>query len=1181
MHAPPFTSFRTISCLVALTLTLAATAPGQTGPTYRGQFVNHVVTVIWSGFLDTPPIAIQTNTYTQSSISIPLSQQAPNYYWTNLSLQGTLDLSFPLTTPEGTIDEFQTISFTSGLQRGASFSGQWQCPSNAPGWQINSQLGLDDTIYCPDANQTIGPGLSPNGYPVTLSRDCAKDFIPFPAAVGSDLLYEIDTSLETYVYAPSNPPAARILFGLSVEVKTFYRVSTAGGMELDVNQLLFQVQGTNPPPQLIEVNNNGTSNLTFAVAVATADGGNWLTATPTGGTLAPNQTTNLTVAVTADALPPDLTNTATVSVSGNAANSPQTVQVQVAQTLARLIGLEVNQVVQDWSNSVPLIAGKVTTVRAHLQCAGSQPVPWTAQLHGYRDGAEILPPLTPFNPGGRILASPAADVRQFLNSSLNFELPTDWTTGTVTLQLDTNGVICAEAAGTPNDCAVTVTFQPPVLPKIKLLNVPWVDANGVTHSCSFEAMRDLIPRLISCYPVTNVDYRLGQMAWDLQGQPDLNRLLHRLSARRNADAATKANLGIYYGVVASDIVEGLAFVPGDVGCGRLGLNRFGDGRHTHSHEIAHNLGRDHAPYCGATLTYTTTPAFPYVADFGGVNHPTLGPLFDGPNALVYGYDHDAGEIVSPYQYFDLMSYCRGGPLELWPSEYTYEALIPALTNRFGSPPSGGSKAARDYLFVGGAIDPVSDAVSLDPLVTLTFNHDPDFPPPGEYSVRLLDGVGQLIQSVSFAPSVVVADPSGQTSTSFLVPVLQNPAFRQVQVVHNNLVRASRSASAHPPTVQVLFPRGGEDLTGDSVNINWAGSDPDGDPLTYLVQYSPDNGTTWETLDVDLTSTNYLVPRQVLQGTSTGRVRVIACDGFFTATGTSAGTFTTANNAPEILIRSPATGTLFFGNQQLVLTALAYDPEDGVLDGTNIVWSSDLDGPLGSGSRLYTTAAALREGTHLVSATALDSGGLTASAQVNLVVQRTVPPSVADLAVSQTSQVTTTGLTFTVTVQSLGPSDATGLKLTESLPPGATVLAATSTLGVCTVTNGLLTCAISQLPLGESAVVTLQLAIVAAGAYTNVADVRGVEVDPVVANNLAEEVASFTPAPPQLHMALTGNTVTISWPATTPSNVVLQTSARLYPALWSDVTDTPASVNGRLQVTQSIASQSRYYRLLRR
>jgi uncharacterized repeat protein (TIGR01451 family) len=194
---------------------------------------------------------------------------------------------------------------------------------------------------------------------------------------------------------------------------------------------------------------------------------------------------------------------------------------------------------------------------------------------------------------------------------------------------------------------------------------------------------------------------------------------------------------------------------------------------------------------------------------------------------------------------------------------------------------------------------------------------------------------------------------------------------------------------------------------------------------------------------------------------------------------------------------------------------------------------------------------------------------------------TVSPSSADLAISQTSQTTATGLTFTITVANFGPTDATGLKITDSLPLGTTMLAAASTIGTCSVTNGLLTCTMNQLTNGGAAVVALQLAVATPGLYTNVADVRGVEPDPVPSNNLTRRVAQVTAPLPALRIEVAATSAAISWPATTPANVVLQTSPSLSPASWVDMPDTPTNVSGRFQVMQSIGDQSRYYRLLSR
>jgi hypothetical protein len=76
-----------------------------------------------------------------------------------------------------------------------------------------------------------------------------------------------------------------------------------------------------------------------------------------------------------------------------------------------------------------------------------------------------------------------------------------------------------------------------------------------------------------------------------------------------------------------------------------------------------------------------------------------------------------------------------------------------------------------------------------------------------------------------------------------------------------------------------------------------------------------------------------------------------------------------------------------GAQQLFLQASANDVDDGTLTGTNIIWSSSLNGIIGTGESLAVSADALLEGTQTLTATAIDSGGLTNSASVHVVVSR--------------------------------------------------------------------------------------------------------------------------------------------------------------------------------------------------
>jgi hypothetical protein len=80
----------------------------------------------------------------------------------------------------------------------------------------------------------------------------------------------------------------------------------------------------------------------------------------------------------------------------------------------------------------------------------------------------------------------------------------------------------------------------------------------------------------------------------------------------------------------------------------------------------------------------------------------------------------------------------------------------------------------------------------------------------------------------------------------------------------------------------------------------------------------------------------------------------------------------ANSPPNVTISSPAEGDAFSVGAAIGFVGTADDHEDGSLTGS-LVWTSDLDGQIGTGGSFSTTLSA---GTHKVTATVTDSGGLT-------------------------------------------------------------------------------------------------------------------------------------------------------------------------------------------------------------
>ena len=79
--------------------------------------------------------------------------------------------------------------------------------------------------------------------------------------------------------------------------------------------------------------------------------------------------------------------------------------------------------------------------------------------------------------------------------------------------------------------------------------------------------------------------------------------------------------------------------------------------------------------------------------------------------------------------------------------------------------------------------------------------------------------------------------------------------------------------------------------------------------------------------------------------------------------------------------APQDSAAFPSGTPITFEGSASDAEDGDLT-AQLAWTSDLDGPIGSGGSFTVT---LSDGTHVVTAGVTDSGGLTASDAVTVTV----------------------------------------------------------------------------------------------------------------------------------------------------------------------------------------------------
>jgi uncharacterized repeat protein (TIGR01451 family) len=95
-----------------------------------------------------------------------------------------------------------------------------------------------------------------------------------------------------------------------------------------------------------------------------------------------------------------------------------------------------------------------------------------------------------------------------------------------------------------------------------------------------------------------------------------------------------------------------------------------------------------------------------------------------------------------------------------------------------------------------------------------------------------------------------------------------------------------------------------------------------------------------------------------------------------------------------------------------------------------------------------------------------------------------------------------GITYTISVRNNGPEPATGVTLSDTLPPTVGFIAASTSAGACNEANGTVTCNIGTLNPGDTATVTVVVSANAAGPVNNAPTVSANESDPDTTNNTA-------------------------------------------------------------------------------
>ena len=704
-----------------------------------------------------------------------------------------------------------------------------------------------------------------------------------------------------------------------------------------------------------------------------------------------------------------------------------------------LVGIEVTQALQNWRNDIPLVENKDTYVRVFFAVSDSYGLrDISGRLSGTRNGQSLK------HSGMRARNVKTKTwpidqlARKRISTSLNFRLPKSWRRGTVTLTFEADKeILCAEyyTQVDSKSCSVEVTFQPAKVPDIIYFNVIWQDASGNQHSTNTSQIKELKRRLRALFPTASLTkHRIRKIDRTIENplptDPTAGLLARLMAIRSNDNCFPQPPYScntIYHAVLAGTKGGGKANMAPYTAVDPLYSTAqeswsdpaFGSypafGKYTHAHEIAHNLFIHHPVNqnifgtatiqvqiipgvyenrtvqlgpCGESA-YLPASTFPYIykIDNNPKHKAYIGPMWDKDRVvheeIFYGFDTYMQWPISPYDHFELMSYC--GPNFRWVSQDTYAKLWSAIGNTWKKTITSTRAGAADkeYLLVRGSVDIVRDTAEFMPFGKISAAPDLLMPTTGEYLLSLTDVAGNIIAEQPFdleLPEVDTVDIN-PWEAPFLIPIVADPEIERVAVMHNGNTLALMSSSANPPVVQLIHPNGGEIFSEDSVLVEWSGNDVDGDTLSYVIQYSADGGDTWQTIDVDRTEPHYEIDRTLLRGSNNGMIRVKASDGFHTATDESDNVFSVANHSPEVVIISPLTNTSYSGDQIIFFEAETYDIEDVEFLESSISWHSSLDGELATGALITIMANELSPGEHRITLEAEDTGGIVVNASV--------------------------------------------------------------------------------------------------------------------------------------------------------------------------------------------------------
>ncbi|MBN1599030.1 MAG: thrombospondin type 3 repeat-containing protein [Bacteroidales bacterium] len=654
--------------------------------------------------------------------------------------------------------------------------------------------------------------------------------------------------------------------------------------------------------------------------------------------------------------------------------------------------VEVTQVIQDQDNSVPLILGKDTWIRIYFDVGQANdtlgPIwgrlsfttsdPWVPMLT-YTE-YESLPIDVMVNSYNTINAVPNPKSAN-KGHTLNFRIPGNWRwDGNPYVQI----TVYNEDPRIDIESRMTmVEAFPLILHDVSPLNIAFVPVSlyepiTFTQICDEPDENDFWNAaywVLKSYPISKINARKVSLGY--VGDPTQLDLgagiqgfglwmdLLMLSALTNSPLPNT----YYHGLVCEGVpceYNNELLNCSVTGMGFMGISWSAYGGNSlrksmMAHEMGHSVRSDISHVedtCGAM--------WPFFTDFTGTSYGKL-------EAGVYGFD--GNEVYPWYEHFDLMTYCS----PQWMSTYTYKKLYEVLSNKTFKENKVVKAKEFSYFMISGIIvneDYIENLRIQMNAVPIEIHTDPGNE---EYSVVQLNGSDEILHEQPFEAQNMY---HGQNIETFYITVPYYANTTTIQIRLGSEIIEELSVSTHIPQVQITYPNGTENLSGNQT-ITWTASDSDGDDLLYDILYSADNGENWSVLVLNYSSQSYDWNTEDYPGGDNSVIRVVVSDGANTAYDDSDAPFTVETKAPEVFIYSPENNSNQFLYRMVTLEGTADDMEDGSVHDSLLIWTSNIDGHLGKGHMI--TVDSLTAGTHLITLNVTDSDENSGSASISLIV----------------------------------------------------------------------------------------------------------------------------------------------------------------------------------------------------